>query len=251
MSKQNIYDNEQFFEYFQSVRSTEINFNDCLETPILLAMLPELAGKRVLDIGCGMGHHAKHYSEMGAESVLGIDISEKMLEFARNNHGAKNITYRQMALEDIGELDEMFDVITSSLVFDYAEDLDKLMKDVNGIMKDGASLVFSMSHPMVTAYDGRYPKFTCSDSGERIYVNIRNYSVEGKRTINRIVDQYELYHRTFSSILNSLINAGFMIEECQEAYASEELMSKYPEKFGGTVHRPEFLFFRCRKASCL
>ena len=75
MAKQNIYDNETFFENFKEIRSNEINFNNCIETPILLAMLPELQGRTILDIGCGMGQHAKQYSDMGAKSVLGIDIS--------------------------------------------------------------------------------------------------------------------------------------------------------------------------------
>ena len=79
MAKQNIYDNDSFFENFKNLRNNKINFNDCIETPILLAMIPEVDGKRVLDIGCGMGQHAKQYSDMGAESVLGIDISEKCL----------------------------------------------------------------------------------------------------------------------------------------------------------------------------
>ena len=127
MAKQNIYDNDSFFENFKNLRNNKINFNDCIETPILLAMIPEVDGKRVLDIGCGMGQHAKQYSDMGAESVLGIDISEKMLEYAKEHFHAKNITYRQMALEDICQIDEQFDLITSSLAFDYAEDLDKII----------------------------------------------------------------------------------------------------------------------------
>lgn len=46
-------------------------------------MIPELYKKKVLDIGCGMGQHALQYSKKGALSVLGIDISEKMLAYAR------------------------------------------------------------------------------------------------------------------------------------------------------------------------
>ncbi len=53
MSKQNIYDNDTFFENFRSSRSNEVNFNDCIETPIIFAMLPDLYGKVILDIGCG------------------------------------------------------------------------------------------------------------------------------------------------------------------------------------------------------
>lgn len=247
MAQQNIYDNETFFEDFKEKRSNEVNFNDLIETPILLAMLPDLHGKNILDIGCGMGQHAKQYSDMGAESVLGIDISEKMLGYAREHFYADNITYRQMVLEDICELNQKFDLVTSSLVFDYVKDFDKLMKDVHAIMEDGANFVFSMSHPMATAYDGQYPRYTRSESGERLYANINNYFVEGQRKITWVVDDYELYHRTFSSILNSMIKAGFLIEECQESQISDKLRKQYPDMFGGTIHRPDFVFFRCRK----
>ena len=248
MAKQNIYDNEIFFEYFKNIRSNEVNFNDFIETPILQAMLPKLRGKKILDIGCGMGQHAKQYSDMGAESVLGIDISEKMLEYAKENYSAENVTYQQMALEDLCALNQQFDVVTSSLVFDYVENLDELMKNVYKIMKNDSEFVFSMSHPMATAYDGQYPRYTRSESGERLYANINNYFVEGQRKVTWVVDNYELYHRTFSSILNSIIKAGFLIEECQESRISDELRKQYPDMFGGTIHRPDFIFFRCRKA---
>lgn len=247
MAQQNIYDNEIFFEDFKEKRSNEVNFNDLIETPILLALLPDLHGKNILDIGCGMGQHAKQYSDMGAKSVLGIDISEKMLGYAREHFYADNITYRQMVLEDIGKLNQKFDLITSSLVFDYVKDFDKLMEDVYAIMEDGARFVFSMSHPMATAYDGQYPRYTRSESGERLYANINNYFVEGQRKITWVVDDYELYHRTFSSILNSMIKAGFLIEECQESQISDKLRKQYPDMFGGTIHRPDFVFFRCKK----
>ena len=249
MAKQNIYDNDSFFENFKKLRNNKINFNDCIETPILLAMIPEVDGKRVLDIGCGMGQHAKQYSDMGAESVLGIDISEKMLEYAKEHFNAKNITYRQMALEDICQIDEQFDLITSSLAFDYAEDLDKLMKNIYGLLKYGAHFVFSMSHPMATAWDGQYDRYTRTESGERLYANISNYMVEGKRKVKWVVEDYEVYHRTFSSIVNTIVNAGFLIEECEESHVSDEMRKKYPTQFGGTLHRPDFIFFRCKKQS--
>ena len=133
MAKQNVYDNEAFFENFRNSRSSEVNFNDCIETPILFGMLPDLRGKAILDIGCGMGQHAKQFADMGAESVLGTDISGKMLEYAREHNSADNITYLQMAMEDIGALDRQFDLVTSSLVFDYAEDFGGLMRKIRGM----------------------------------------------------------------------------------------------------------------------
>ena len=104
MSRQNVYDNDAFFDHFRDCRNNKVNFNDCIETPILFAMLPDLHGKTILDIGCGMGQHAKQYSDMGAESVLGIDISEKMLGYAEEHNKAENIIYQRMAMEDIEEI---------------------------------------------------------------------------------------------------------------------------------------------------
>ena len=205
MSQQNVYDNDAFFESFQSSRNKEVNFNDCIETPILFAMLPDLHGKKILDIGCGMGQHAKQYSEMGAEYVLGIDISEKILDYAQKHNNAENVAYQRMAMEDIGTINQQFDLVTSSLVY------------------------------------------TRTETGERLYANLRNYCKEGIRKVDWVVNGYECYHRTVSTLINSLIKAGFVIEECQEAHISDDMRQQYPALFGGTIHRPEFIFFRCRK----
>ena len=250
MPGQNIYDNDAFFENFRSSRNNEVNFNDCIETPILYSMLPDLRGKNILDIGCGMGQHAKKFSEMGAGSVLGIDISVKMLEYAREHNSAENIVYQRMAMEDIGTISRRFDLITSSLVFDYAEDFGGLMQKIHKLMEDNAEFVFSMSHPIVTAWDGVYDRYTRTETGERLYANLRNYCMEGLRKVDWVVNGYECYHRTVSTLINDLIKAGFVIRECQEAHISDDMRKRYPALFGGTIHRPEFIFFRCGKNRC-
>ena len=153
--QRNIYDNETFFENFKSLRASDVNYNDCIETPMLLSMLPDLRGKHVLDIGCGMGQHAKQYADMGAALVLGIDISTKMLDWARSHNAAPTV-YQRLPMEELDQLEDAFDVVTSSLVFDYVEDFDRMMRLVYDRMKLGAYFVFSTSHPMATAWDGTY-----------------------------------------------------------------------------------------------
>ena len=247
MAKQNIYDNDMFYENFKNLRAKEINFNDVIETPIITEMLPKLRAKRVLDIGCGMGQHAIQYAKSGALSVLGIDISEKMLEYAKNHNSADNITYRKMAFEDLNQLNDKFDVITSSLAFDYVEDFGMLMKMIYSLLNENGVCVFSMSHPISTAYDGVYDRYTRTKTGEKLYANLHNYGIEGVRHIQWVVDDYEVYHRKFSTIINEIVSAGFIIEECQESKLPEDIIKKYPEQFGGVIHHPDFIFFRCRK----
>lgn len=58
----------------------------------------------------------------GADQVIGIDISEKMLEIARKENSDSKITYINMPMEDIAQLNERFDIVISSLAFHYVED---------------------------------------------------------------------------------------------------------------------------------
>ncbi len=247
MAQQNIYDNDKFFESFKGLRENEINFNDLIETPILLKMMPELKGKRMLDVGCGMGQHAMQYIAKGASFVLGTDISEKMLCYARENNASSKIEYRRLPFEDLDKLEDSFDVVTSSLAFDYAEDLCDVLKKIYALLVPGGKLIFSTSHPVSTAYDGVYDRYTRTEDGIRLYANLHNYNIEGLRRFKWVVDDYEVYHRRFSTLINDIVSAGFIIEECQESHLPEEIISKYPDKFDGIYHQPDFIFFRCSK----
>ena len=93
MAKQNIYDNEFFIEGYKNLRKNESNANVLFEIPALFSLLPDLNGLTILDLGCGFGEHCKGFIEKGAAKVVGIDISEKMLEVAK----AENSDPKRMA----------------------------------------------------------------------------------------------------------------------------------------------------------
>ncbi len=63
MAKQNIYDNETFFEGYRKIRENEVNANKLFEIPALFSLLPDLRGRKVLDLGCGFGEHCKYFME--------------------------------------------------------------------------------------------------------------------------------------------------------------------------------------------
>ena len=78
--KENKYDNDVFFKkYSEMNRSTE-GLAGAGEWSELQKLLPDFNGKHVLDLGCGYGWHCLYAAEHGAVSVLGTDISGKMLE---------------------------------------------------------------------------------------------------------------------------------------------------------------------------
>jgi len=56
--------------------------NDVTELPKILKLAGDVKGKKLLDLGCGMGRHAKEYLDMGAK-VTGVDVSEEMIKLAK------------------------------------------------------------------------------------------------------------------------------------------------------------------------
>lgn len=245
MAKQNIYDNDIFFDGYKKIRDNAINANNLFEIPALLSMMPSLNGKRVLDLGCGFGEHCKLFVEKGASKVVGIDISSKMLEIAKKENSDPKIVYIHMPMEDISQLNEDFDVVVSSLAFHYVEDYKAVVNKIYTLLDKNGVFLFSQEHPLVTCHSGG-SRWTRDEKGNKIHMNLANYGIEGERTATWFVDNIKIYHRTFSNILNTLIQAGFSIEEMVEPIPTDELLHEYPD-YKDLLHKPDFLLVKVRK----
>ena len=147
MAMQNIFDNETFFEGYQKLREREVNANNLFEIPAINSLLPELKGLRIIDLGCGCGDHCKEYIRMGAAKVVGIDISEKMLEVAKEKNSDPAITYIRMPMEDLDKLDGEFDLAISSLAIHYVEDYKGVLENIHRLLVPGGEFIFS--HPWI------------------------------------------------------------------------------------------------------
>ena len=129
--KQNIYDHPDFFAGYQTLRRTERGLNAALEWPAFRSMLPPLSGKRVLDLGSGFGPFCHYAAERGADRVVGVDISTRMLEWARRENSGERITYFQSPIEDADFDPTSFDLVASSLALHYVEQFDGVCANVN------------------------------------------------------------------------------------------------------------------------
>lgn len=248
MAKQNIYDNETFFEGYKKIRDNEVNANNLFEIPALFSMMPDLKGKKVLDLGCGFGVHCKHFVDAGAELVVGIDISEKMLEVAKTENSDPKIQYINMPMEDISKLKEKFDVVISSLALHYVEDFGGVTENVYNLLNENGIFIFSQENPLCTSHSGG-DRWTRDENGNKLYVNLANYGVEGERESVWFVDNVKKYHRTFSTIVNTLIEAGFAIEKMIEPLPTDELLKKYPN-YKDLFHKPDFLLIKAKIMHC-
>ncbi len=246
MSKQNIFDNETFFEGYKALRDNDINYNDLLEQPAMAMLLPDMNGKSVLDLGCGYGHNCLDFVGRGAEKVVGIDISEKMLAVAKEEAAHSKITYLNMSMTDISKLNEKFDIIYSSLAFHYVKDFDAFAKEMFSVLNNGGCLLFSQEHPIITATVDGNGHFNKDENGKRVSYTFSNYNEQGERKIHWYVEGVVKYHRTFSGIINALTKAGFKIEEICEPTPEDWAIEKLPTIVKEYI-KPNFLIVRARK----
>ena len=245
MSKsQNIFDNQEFFDGYKRIRSNKYSANNLEEKPALFSLSPDLSGKAVLDLGCGYGENCAEFKERGASAVLGIDISEKMLEIATAEH--PDIDFLRADMSDLSFIKEKYDVVFSSLAVHYVEDFAAFVRGVYDVLNPGGYFIFSQEHPLTTCFSTG-DRWTKDADGNKIYANISDYSVDGERETRWFIDGVKIYHRSFSTIVNTLVGAGFVVERFVEPIPTEELLREYPE-YADLLHKPDFLLVRARES---
>ena len=128
--KENKYDDNIFFQKYSQMSRSQQGLAGAGEWETLRKLLPDFKDKRVLDLGCGYGWHCIYAMEHGASSVVGVDISHKMLEVAKEKTHFPQVEYKCCAIEDVEFPEESFDVILSSLAFHYVADYEILVKKI-------------------------------------------------------------------------------------------------------------------------
>ncbi|MCC3373788.1 bifunctional 2-polyprenyl-6-hydroxyphenol methylase/3-demethylubiquinol 3-O-methyltransferase UbiG [Cohnella sp. REN36] len=242
--QQNKYDDPGFYDNYSQMARSIGGLEAAGEWPALRGLLPELRGKRVLDLGCGYGWHCRYARDQGAAAVLGIDLSERMLARAREMTDDAGITYRRMGIEDIDFGPDAFDVVLSSLAVHYVERFDRLCEKVHGCLSEGGSFVLSAEHPIFTAraaQDWHY-----GPAGERLHWPVDDYQEEGAREARFLGHDVVKYHRTVATYLNALIDAGFRIRKVLEPKPTQEALERDPEMRDET-RRPIFLLIAAEK----
>ena len=240
---QNIYDEDGFFAGYSRLPRSVSGLDGAPEWPNLAAMLPELKGKHVVDLGCGFGWFCRWVREAGAARVLGLDVSEKMLARARADTADAAVEYRREDLERLDLPEGAFDLAYSSLTLHYLQNLEGMMRTVYRALAPGGALVFSAEHPIYTA--PREPGFRVAQDGGRTWP-LDQYLAEGPRSTDWLAKGVIKQHRTVGTYLNMLIGLGFAIAHVEEWGPTDEQMAAHPE-WAGERERPAFLLVKAAK----
>ena len=242
--KENKYDDPVFFAKYARMDRSRFGLKAAGEWRTLEPMLPDFTGRDVLDLGCGYGWHCAYAAEHGARSVLGLDLSEKMLAVAQKEHAAPPIEYCRMAMEDADFADGSFDVALSSLAFHYVADFGALVRKTAHWLRPGGDFVFSCEHPVFTAEGSQ--DWCRDENGKILHFPVDNYYMEGERQAVFLGERVTKYHRTLTDYVGALLSNGFMLTGLAEPQPPQEMIDAIPG-MKDELRRPMMLILAAKK----
>lgn len=227
---------ERLAESFAARVDTKAH-NAFYDRPAVISLLPLLAGKSVLDAGCGPGVYAQWLVEQGA-AVVGIDSSPKMLEFAR-----RRLPGALFVQADLGQpLDFLesasFDLIISALVLDHVKDWTRTFKEFFRLLREPGYFVFSAGHPADEFFE-HHPNGNYFEV-ERVDLEWRAFGVP----VN-----VPYYRRPLGAMIDPLLEAGFILERLLEPKPTPAFQKEDPKDYQKLMRQPGFICFRARKGA--
>jgi SAM-dependent methyltransferase len=146
--------------------------SDYTELPAVISLAGEVRGRQVLDIGCGPGRHAKRLLAKGAH-VTGIDISEEMINIAREHCGGRG-RFFQADFEQAEFGPASFDLIIASLTLMYSREINPVINKLGGWLRPKGRFIFSLYHPV--RFFHKIPDFDFSKS-RKVWIHLEGCDV--------------------------------------------------------------------------
>jgi GrpB-like predicted nucleotidyltransferase (UPF0157 family) len=204
------------------------------DRPAILKLAGPVAGKRVLDVGCAAGHLTAKLAERGAD-VIGIDLSQGMVDLARKRHGDQARFERADLAEPLTFLEDgSIDLVTASLVLHYLLDWGPTLGEFRRVLRPGGALVLSVHHPEDWHWFDRPDYF-------RIERVTDEFPIGGKP------QEVQFYRRPLNKTFGALRQAGFTIDEIAEPMPLPEARHLAPAVYENLSTKPRFLYFRAIK----
>jgi ubiquinone/menaquinone biosynthesis C-methylase UbiE len=205
--------------------------------PVVDELLGCVAGKRVLDAGCGDGYHALSLAARGA-TVVGVDGSPEMITLAEQHSVGSGVEFRLADLT--GALpfpDASFDIVVSTMVLTDIPRVDVAISEFARILRNGGSLVLSMPHPCFFSSD-----WVTDERGHRLFKKVSDYLTPVVETLDFWGETLH-FHRPLSRYFDELSRNGFCVNAFKEPMPPEETVRS---REGWECHRrvPSFVVIK-------
>ena len=239
----------------EQVREGKDVAREFLNNPAFLPFIGDVHDKQVLDAGCGEGYNTRILARRGAH-MTGVDLSERMIELARDEErrAPLGIRYACTSYAELGEFAEAsFDTAVSFMALMDGPRFDRAMDEIFRVLRPGGILAFSISHPCFSTKRSRWIR---NEQGVKVNWVVGDYFdptqwVERWRFTDAPTDAPQFtvprFDRTLSEYVNTLIAAGFVLEQIEEPRPSEAYCQAHPSQRGWRDHAALFLHFRAEK----
>ncbi|WP_336634208.1 class I SAM-dependent methyltransferase [Lysinibacillus fusiformis] len=217
---------------------------EVLLNPTIFSLLGEVDGKLLLDAGCGEGYLSRLLVKQGA-IVTAVDFSQKMLDIAMERTPQQlPVQFFYGNCENLAFLaDNQFDRIVSNMVLQDLEDYRATIREMYRLLKPNSTFVFSILHPCFVTPNSGWMRHEQLDQQ---YWKVQRYFYEGAYQQLAADPPIVLFHRTLTSYVEAITEAGFHIEKIVEPRPSQEMLEKYPQ-FEEDLHCADFIVFKLKK----
>ena len=223
-------DYDSFAEAYAAENENNL-VNAYYERPAMLALAGDVAGRRILDAGCGSGPLSAALRDRGAV-VTGIDASAGMLALARRRLG-NDVSLHVVDLSDrLPFADGAFDDVVASLVLHYLEDWRPTLAELRRVLRPGGRLIASVDHPFVayTIQDPRPDYFAATSY-------TFTWTLGGKPA------PMKLWRKPLHAMTEAFTTAGFRLAVISEPQPDPAARELFPGGFHDLSTKPTFLFF--------
>ncbi len=193
-------------DYHKTVGETGDSYHRTNVNPVIFDILGDIKGHSVLDLACGQGYLSRILARKGA-SVIGVDLSEKMLEIARDSEeseplGVKYICCSSASMPEIS--DDSIHCIVSTFGFHDIKEIESTIDECNRVLKEEGKLVFAIPHPFTYA---RREK-----DEEGYFLKMRHYMSIREIPHPKYKDtEVVAYHRPLSYYFEKIFSVGFQM----------------------------------------
>jgi malonyl-CoA O-methyltransferase len=123
------------------------NMTRDLDAAVLPHIVPDLAGRRVVEAGCGTGKNS-NWLAARCRALVALDFSEGMMALARRKVTADNVTWARCDLNRPWPLaGETADLVIFNLVLEHIEALEPVFSEAGRTLRVGGQMVLSEYHP--------------------------------------------------------------------------------------------------------
>jgi SAM-dependent methyltransferase len=235
------YDDDAVFATYMAARQRRDGPNNTLEQPVTLELAGDLAGRRVLDLGCGDATFGHMVLTHGGSAYAGVEGSRNMAAAARETLAGTSGQVQHCAIEDWQAPAAAFDLAVARLSLHYLADLAPVFAQVYQALVKGGRFVFSVEHPVITSCDRGWPAGTLRQDWV-----VDDYFVTGARETAWMGGTVRKYHRTVEDYFCTLQDAGFVVEQLRESRPQRQHFAE-EQNYQRRRRIPLFLFLAGRK----